>query len=96
MWPERLRPPEKWRVTSRDAPFSDALPCKGRRVMVIEDDVRRIAPALPETPEKTRYGTPAFSVRGKWFARIKEEGDPLGAEEEKAAPGRERAIPHTA
>jgi hypothetical protein len=57
--------------------------------MVSEEDVRRIALALPETAEKTMYGTPAFYVRGKWFARIKEEGDalvlPLGAEEEKAA-----------
>ncbi|MFI7701038.1 MmcQ/YjbR family DNA-binding protein [Nonomuraea sp. NPDC049480] len=56
--------------------------------MVTEDDVRRIALALPETGEKTMYGTPAFYVRGKWFARVKEEGDvlilPVAAEEEKA------------
>ncbi|MEO3871588.1 MmcQ/YjbR family DNA-binding protein [Nonomuraea sp. B12E4] len=56
--------------------------------MVTEDDVRRIALTLPETTEKTMYGTPAFYVRGKWFARIGEEGDvlvlPLGTEEEKA------------
>ncbi|MFG1701849.1 MmcQ/YjbR family DNA-binding protein [Nonomuraea sp. M3C6] len=57
--------------------------------MVTEDDVRRIALALPETTEKTMYGTPAFYVRGKWFARVREEGDvlvlPLGTQEEKAA-----------
>ncbi|SDI05374.1 MmcQ/YjbR family DNA-binding protein [Nonomuraea jiangxiensis] len=57
--------------------------------MVTEDDVRRIALALPETMEKTMYGTPAFYVRGKWFARIRDEGDllalPVGTEEEKAA-----------
>ncbi|MBF8193314.1 MmcQ/YjbR family DNA-binding protein [Nonomuraea sp. K274] len=56
--------------------------------MVTEDDVRRIALALPETTEKPMYGTPAFYVRGKWFARIREEGDvlvlPLASEEEKA------------
>ncbi|MEW1843953.1 MmcQ/YjbR family DNA-binding protein [Nonomuraea angiospora] len=56
--------------------------------MVTEDDVRRLALALPETVEKTMYGTPAFYVRGKWFARVREEGDvlvlPVGSEEEKA------------
>lgn len=56
--------------------------------MVTEDDVRRLALALPETSEKTMYGTPAFYVRGKWFARIKEEGDllvlPVSSEEEKS------------
>ncbi|SEG83959.1 hypothetical protein SAMN05444920_105290 [Nonomuraea solani] len=56
--------------------------------MVTEQDVRRIALALPETAEKSMYGTPAFYVRGKWFARVKEEGDrlvlPVGSVEEKA------------
>ncbi|WP_188192788.1 MmcQ/YjbR family DNA-binding protein [Nonomuraea sp. SYSU D8015] len=56
--------------------------------MVTEDDVRRIALALPETGEKTMYGTPAFYVRGKWFARVREEGDalvvPVATVEEKA------------
>lgn len=55
--------------------------------MVTEDDVRRTALALPGTGEKSMYGTPAFSVRGRWFARIREEGDaiavPVAAEEEK-------------
>ncbi|WP_084956672.1 MmcQ/YjbR family DNA-binding protein [Thermoactinospora rubra] len=45
--------------------------------MTTEDDVRAIALALPETAEKPMYGTPAFYVRGKWFARIREEGDVL-------------------
>ncbi|MGN9839467.1 MmcQ/YjbR family DNA-binding protein [Nonomuraea sp. H19] len=56
--------------------------------MVTEDDIRRIALALPETGEKSMYGTPAFYVRGKWFARVKEDGDvlvlPVATEEEKA------------
>ncbi|WP_433441929.1 MmcQ/YjbR family DNA-binding protein [Nonomuraea sp. CA-141351] len=56
--------------------------------MVTEDDVRRLALALPETLEKTMYGTPAFYVRGKWFARVRDEGDvlvlPVGSDEEKA------------
>ncbi|MEV1174819.1 MmcQ/YjbR family DNA-binding protein [Nonomuraea sp. NPDC049784] len=55
--------------------------------MVTEDDVRRLALALPETLEKTMYGTPAFYVRGKWFARVRDEGDvlvlPVGSDEEK-------------
>lgn len=55
--------------------------------MVTEDDVRRAALALPETSERSMYGTPAFYVKTKWFARIREEGDvlvvPVGAEEDK-------------
>ncbi|GAA5049492.1 GNAT superfamily N-acetyltransferase [Thermocatellispora tengchongensis] len=55
--------------------------------MVTEDDVRRIALSLPETTERPSYGTPAFRVKDKWFARIREEGDVLvvwcGSEEEK-------------
>ncbi|NRQ34199.1 hypothetical protein HII36_20430 [Nonomuraea sp. NN258] len=55
--------------------------------MVTEDDVRRSALALPETAERLMYGTPAFYVRGRWFARIREEGDvlavPVAGEEAK-------------
>ena len=43
--------------------------------MVTEDDVRRIALALPATTEKPSYGTPGFRVKDKLFARIREEGD---------------------
>lgn len=39
--------------------------------------VRRLALALPEAEETTSYGTPAFKVRGKLFARLREEGDIL-------------------
>lgn len=45
--------------------------------MVTEDDVRRIALGLPETAEGPCYGTPGFRVKGKLFARIREEGDVL-------------------
>jgi hypothetical protein len=38
-----------------------------------EDDVRRLALALPETTERSSYGTPGFCVAGKVFARIHEE-----------------------
>ena len=45
--------------------------------MVTDDDVRRIALSLPETTEGPCYGTPGFRVKGKLFARIREEGDVL-------------------
>ena len=47
--------------------------------MITEDDVRRVALSLPETSEKPWYGTPGFRVKGKGFARIREEGDVLMA-----------------
>ena len=42
--------------------------------MVTFEMVRRLALALPETTEGTSYGTPAFRVRGKFLARLREEG----------------------
>jgi len=36
--------------------------------------VRSLALALPEVEEGTWYGTPAFKVRGKSFARLREDG----------------------
>jgi hypothetical protein len=45
--------------------------------MVTEDDVRRLALALPATSEKPSYGTPGFRVKDRLFARIREEGDVL-------------------
>lgn len=45
--------------------------------MVTFDAVRALALALPETEEAPSYGTPAFKVRGKLFARLREEGDVL-------------------
>ncbi|PPF46818.1 hypothetical protein C5B85_00560 [Pseudoclavibacter sp. AY1F1] len=41
--------------------------------MSTEDDVRRLALALPETDERTAYGTPAFYVGKKMFARLHDE-----------------------
>ena len=38
--------------------------------MSSEDDVRRLALALPSTSERTAYGTPAFYVGSKMFARL--------------------------
>ena len=41
--------------------------------MASEDDVRRIALSLPETSERSSYGTPGFRVRDKLFARISDQ-----------------------
>ncbi|GAB3290679.1 MmcQ/YjbR family DNA-binding protein [Pseudoclavibacter terrae] len=41
--------------------------------MSSDDDVRRLALALPETEERTAYGTPAFYVGTKMFARLHDE-----------------------
>jgi hypothetical protein len=38
-----------------------------------EADVRRLALALPEVIERPSYGTPAFYVKSKIFARIHDE-----------------------
>jgi hypothetical protein len=48
-----------------------------RQSVVDEHDVRRIALSLPETTEKSSYGTPGFRVKDRLFARIREEGDVL-------------------
>lgn len=45
--------------------------------MVDEDDVRRLALALPETTERPSYGSPAFRVRDRPFARIHQDGGVL-------------------
>ena len=39
------------------------------------DDVRRLAMELPGAEEGTSYRTPAMKVRGKLFARLKEDGE---------------------
>jgi hypothetical protein len=41
------------------------------------DAVRRIALALPGVEEGTSYGTPALKVKGKFMARLKEDGETL-------------------
>ena len=39
--------------------------------------VRAIAIKLPGVEEGTSYGTPAFKVKGKFLARMKEDGETL-------------------
>ena len=41
------------------------------------DTVREIAQTLPGATESTSYGTPAFKVKRKLFARLKEDGESL-------------------
>ncbi len=50
-------------------------PREGR--LVTFETVREIALALPGVEEGTSYGTPAFRVRGKFFARLREDGETL-------------------
>ena len=45
--------------------------------MATFEDVRALSLELPEAEESTSYGTPAFKVRKKLFARLREEGDIL-------------------
>jgi hypothetical protein len=41
------------------------------------DTVRQIAQTLPGAEESTSYGTPAFKVKGKLFARLHQDGESL-------------------
>jgi hypothetical protein len=41
------------------------------------DEVRHIALALPGAEEGTSYGTCSFRVKGKLFARLREDGESL-------------------
>lgn len=41
------------------------------------DDVRKMALAWPGVEDGTSYGTPALKVKGKFLARLKEDGDSL-------------------
>lgn len=54
---------------------------KGRRSAktrgVSFEDVRALALALPGSEEGSSYGTPAWRVRGKLFARIHDSGEAL-------------------
>src|SRR5437868_9791881 len=50
---------------------------RGKPKPVTFDTVRRIAQTLPGAEESTSYGTPAFKVKGKLFARQHQDGESL-------------------
>jgi len=50
---------------------------KAKSKPVTFDTVRRIALTLPGAEESTSYGTPAFKVKGKLFARLHQDGESL-------------------
>ena len=50
---------------------------KRKRTPVTFDTVREMALSLPGVEEGTSYGTPAFRVRGKFFTRLREDGESL-------------------
>jgi hypothetical protein len=41
------------------------------------EQLRKLALALPEVEEGTSYGTPGFRVKGKFLARLREDGEVL-------------------
>jgi hypothetical protein len=45
--------------------------------MATFEDVRALSLEFPAVEESTSYGTPAFKVRKKLFARLRDEGDVL-------------------
>ena len=45
--------------------------------MSTPDDVRDLALALPETIERSSYGTPGFRVGDRLFARLHQDGESL-------------------
>ncbi len=47
---------------------------KAKRETVTFETVRKIAFILPGVEESTSYGTPAFKVKGKLFARQHQDG----------------------
>jgi hypothetical protein len=49
----------------------------GKTKTVTFDTVRQIAQTLPGAEESTSYGTPAFKVKGKLFARLHQDGESL-------------------
>jgi len=50
---------------------------KKPRSRVTYDTVRKLALALPGMEEGVSYGTPSLKVRGKFMARLREDGETL-------------------
>jgi len=65
------------KVVRKKAASKKAAKRKATRIIrgVDFESVRRAALALPGVEEGTSYGTPAFRVKKKLFARMREEGE---------------------
>src|SRR5438270_13357273 len=50
---------------------------RGKTKPMTFETVRQIAKTLPGAEESTSYGTPAFKVKGKLFARQHQDGESL-------------------
>jgi len=62
--------------------------------LVTWETVRQLTLALPEAQEGSSYGTPAFRVRGKLFARLHQSGESVVVKIDPAERGmRMRADP---
>ena len=57
--------------------------CKTARPMSDAATARRLAEALPDVEAGTSYGTPSWKVRGKFFARLRDDDTVLVAKVEK-------------
>lgn len=53
------------------------MPARRKPAVVSFDTARKLALALPGVEEYTCYGTPAFRIRKKLMARLREDGDTL-------------------
>jgi hypothetical protein len=51
--------------------------------MADADAARRLAESLPEVEAGTSYGTPSWRVRGKFFARLRDDNTVLVAKVDK-------------
>ncbi len=51
--------------------------------MASAETARRLVAALPDVEEGTSYGTPSWKVRGKFFARLRDDDTVLVAKVEK-------------
>jgi hypothetical protein len=67
---------EEGRAVARRDMMSPQLSTRERTVISF-DDVRTLALALPGVEEGTSFGTPAFRVKKKLLARLREDGELL-------------------
>ena len=54
-----------------------AAAARTRKPGLAYDEVRKLGLALPGVEDSTSYGTPSLKVRGKFMARLREDGESL-------------------